>query len=135
MKEKMKEFDISLEFKFSGNLTVEFESEKEAVSFARKHFMDVLKDHLRDKDNLNIVVKEVHTITPEERATLERDHIIEPIKEKEHKTKRVTKEPKEEKEPTIKKDPKAKRAIKEPKEPKVKKTIKSKDTNKKKIKK
>ncbi len=89
MKEKMREFEVSINFNFQSEMTVEFEKEDEAIRFARKHFMDVLKDHLRDSNNLNIQIKESHVITPEERTKLEADHIIEPLKEK--KTKKETK--------------------------------------------
>ena len=38
-------------------------NEKEALRIAQKHYMDILRDHLRDRANLNITVKSKHTIT------------------------------------------------------------------------
>lgn len=80
MKEKVQEFDIEIRFHFDANMTIEAESDKEALRLAQKYYMDIIKDHLRDKDNLNIKVTSKHTITEEEREKLEKDKIIEPRK-------------------------------------------------------
>lgn len=92
MKEKIQEFDIDINFKFLSQMTIEAESEKEALRLAQKRFMDIIKDHLRDKDNLNVRIKSVHTITPEERQKLEYDNIIEPITKKERKIRKAKEE-------------------------------------------
>lgn len=80
MKEKVQEFDIDIRFHFDSSMTIEAETEKEALKIAQKHYMDIIRDHLRDKDNLNIKVKTRHIITEEEREKLENDGIIEPRK-------------------------------------------------------
>lgn len=80
MKEKIQEFDIEIKFRFDSNMTIEALNEKEALKIAQKHYMEIIRDHLRDKDNLNIKVKSKHTITAEERTKLENDGIIEPRK-------------------------------------------------------
>lgn len=82
MKEKVQEFEVSVNFQFPASMTVEAENEKEALRIAQKHYMEVIRDHLRDKDNLNIHVESKHVITAEEREKLERDGIIEPKKVK-----------------------------------------------------
>lgn len=78
MKEKVQEFDIEIKFHFDANMTIEAESDKEALRTAQKYYMDVIRDHLRDKNNLNIKVKSKHVITEEERTKLESNGIIEP---------------------------------------------------------
>lgn len=80
MKEKIQEFDIEIKFHFDSSMTIEALNEKEALKIAQKHYMEIIRDHLRDKDNLNIKVKSKHTITTEERTKLENEGIIEPRK-------------------------------------------------------
>lgn len=80
MKEKVQEFDIEIKFHFDSNMTIEALTEKEALRIAQKHYMEIIRDYLRDRDNLNIKVKSKHTITAEERIKLENDGIIEPRK-------------------------------------------------------
>lgn len=80
MKEKVQEFEISMDFHFPANMTIEAESEKEALKIAQKHYLEVIRDYLRDRDNLNIKVKSKHVITEEERTKLENEGIIEPHK-------------------------------------------------------
>ena len=80
MKEKVQEFDIEIKFHFDSSMTIEALNEKEALKIAQKHYMEIIRDHLRDKDNLNIRVKSKHTITTEERTKLENEGIIEPRK-------------------------------------------------------
>lgn len=80
MKEKVQEFEISINFHFPANMTIEAENEKEALKIAQKHYFEVIRDHLRDKDNLNIKVKSKHVISEEERTKLESEGIIEPRK-------------------------------------------------------
>lgn len=82
MKEKVQEFEISINFQFPANMTIEAENEKEALKIAQKHYLEIIRDHLRDKDNLNIRVQSKHTITAEEREKLEQDGIIVPKKTK-----------------------------------------------------
>lgn len=80
MKEKVQEFDIEIKFHFDANMTIEAESDKEALRLAQKYYIDIIRDHLKDKDNLNIKVKSKHIITEEERTKLESEGIIEPRK-------------------------------------------------------
>ena len=80
MKEKVQEFDIDIRFHFDASMTIEAESDKEALRLAQKYYFDLIKDHLRDKSNLNITVKSKHVITEEEREKLESEGIIEPRK-------------------------------------------------------
>ena len=80
MKEKVQEFDIDIRFHFDSSMTIEATSEAEALKIAQRHYLEVVKDHLKDRGNLNIRVKSRHTITPEERVRLEQDGIIEPVK-------------------------------------------------------
>ena len=80
MKEKVQEFDIDIRFHFDSSMVIEATTEQEALKIAQKHYMDIIRDHLRDRSNLNIKVKSKHVITEEERAKLEADGIIEPRK-------------------------------------------------------
>ena len=80
MKEKVQEFEIEAKFHFDARMTIEATSEKEALKLAQKHYIDIIRDHLRDRDNIGITIKAKHTITEEERAKLEHDGIIEPRK-------------------------------------------------------
>lgn len=82
MKEKVKEFEISINFSVVSNMTIEAESEKEALRIAQKYYTEYIKDHIKDKENLNIKIKDMHTITPLEREVLEKDNIIESKKGK-----------------------------------------------------
>lgn len=80
MKEKVQEFDIDVRFHFDSNMVIEALNEKEALAMAQKYFINVVRDHLRDKNNLNITVKSKHVITEDERTKLEQEGIIEPKK-------------------------------------------------------
>lgn len=80
MKEKVQEFEISINFQFPANMVIEAESEKEALKIAQKYYLEVIRDYLRDRDNLNIKVKSKHVISEEEREKLEAEGIIEPRK-------------------------------------------------------
>lgn len=75
--ETIQEFDITVSFNFHVDTTVEAETIDEAKKIARTAFMKVIKDHLRDANNINVKINNAHIITPEERIQLENDGIIE----------------------------------------------------------
>lgn len=74
--ENIQEFDITVSFNFNVNTTVEAETTEEAKKIAQKAFLKVVRDHLRDSNNINIKINNVHLITPEERTQLENDGVL-----------------------------------------------------------